>query len=74
LNPILTLRRYTTRGDLSDALVDITDVLCKYGFKYTDLVKEYSMYDSNVELDKGWLFGEKPDDFITKVNKEMYFS
>lgn len=34
----------------------------------------FEVFDSNVDLDKNWLFESKPDNFITTVNENMLFA
>ena len=73
LNPIITIRRYTSLNDLETIYSKIKSLLERHNYKLTAPEKEYSVYDSNVNLDKNWLFDDKPTNFITKINNKMLF-
>lgn len=67
--PVVTLRRYDTAK--RQALVDVETLvqsLDLVGFEIIGgMEREYSVVDSNVHLDKGWLFEDDPKNFITGV-------
>lgn len=69
--PVITLRRYYTTYEkaLQDA-VWLSEDLERAGYKrITDIQKEYSVLDTNVHMDEGWLFNKYPNNFITYVPK-----
>lgn len=74
LNPIVTLRRYTSLADLENVFSHVKKILEDRKFSLTSPEKEYSVYDSNVNLDKNWLFEGKPTNFITNINSKMLFA
>lgn len=67
MQPVVTLRRYVP--SLDDAIVSLDrllEVITKEGFPYPDgIEREYSILDTNVYLDDGWLFRTFCDNFIT---------
>jgi hypothetical protein len=73
LNPIITIRRYTSLDDLEMVYNKIKNLLERHNYTLTSLEREYSVYDSNVDLDKNWLFDDHPTNFITKINNKMLF-
>ena len=73
LNPIVTLRRYTSLPDLEEVYLNVKTILEKHNFVLTSLEKEYSVYDSNVNLDKNWLFLDDPINQITEISPKMLF-
>lgn len=73
LTPIVTLRRYTSLDDLDHEYKYMIKDLEYNQFVYHELEKEYSVYDSNVELDQNWLFTEEKDQFIKEVSDNMLF-
>lgn len=74
LQPIVTIRTYTSLDYLDEIYQDVIKVLEENQFTHHELEKEYSVYDSDVHLDKNWLFTEKENNFITTVDKKMLFS
>jgi hypothetical protein len=73
LTPIVTIRRYTSLDALDIVYHDVIKLLEDNHFTHTELEKEYSVYDSNVNLDKNWLFSGKRDQFITTIDDKMVF-
>lgn len=73
LTPIVTIRRYTSLDHLDNDYHDVIKVLDDNQFTHSELEKEYSVYDSNVDLDKNWLFSDEKDQFITTVCDKMLF-
>ena len=73
LNPIVTIRRYTSLQDLDEQYLVIKNLLENHGYELTAPEKEYSVLDSNINLDKNWLFESEPTNFITKINNYMLF-
>ena len=73
LNPIVTIRRYTSLTDLETIFNEVKNLLEENKYVLTQPEKEYSVYDSNVELDKNWLFQDTPTNFITVIDKKMLF-
>ncbi len=74
INPIVTIRRYTSLSDLDNVYQKVAKLLKDNSLKVEDTVeKEYSIYDSNVFLDKNWLFTETPKNFITDIEKIKLF-
>lgn len=73
LNPIVTIRRYTTLEDLEKTYETVKSILEDHGYETTSPEKEYSVYDSNVYLDKNWLFKDEPTNFITEIDPIMLF-
>ena len=71
MQPVVTLRCYdTTYKDASTKLNEMRDAIEKTGLKMHDGVeREYSVWDSNVYLDKGWLFQDDPKKFIKNIFK-----
>lgn len=74
MTPIATIRRYTNLNELQEVYLDAVKSLNQNGFKPFELEKEYSVYDSNVFMDKNWLFEDKPDNFIKEINPSMLFA
>lgn len=74
MKPIITIRRYTSLKDLEALYVSVNKMLTAYGFVTESPEREYSVYDSNVNLDKNWLFESEPSNFIVKVQPEMLFA
>jgi len=74
LNPTVTVRRYTSLQNLEDTFTKIKDLLETNGYELTHLEKEYSVFDSDVNLDKNWLFNDTSQNFITQVNNDMLFA
>lgn len=74
LNPIVTLRRYNSLDELDSVYNKVKVLLENNGFTLTSLEREYSVYDSNVNLDKNWLFQGEPTNFIDSVNNNMLFA
>ena len=72
MNPIVTIRRYTTLDDLENVYKQIKSVL-EEQYNLSPVEKEYSVYDSDVNLDKNWLFEDNPKQFICDVRSEMLF-
>lgn len=73
LNPIVTIRRYTSLSDLEIVFEKMKTLLEENSYSLTSPEKEYSVYDSNVNLDKNWLFADNPTNFITTIDKKMLF-
>ena len=69
MQPVVTLRRYVS--SFEEALSSLDQLISSTttaGFPSPDGVeREYSILDTNVGLDEGWLFRERPDNFITVV-------
>lgn len=74
LNPIATIRTYISLQDLEQTYSTIKELLEQNGFEISELEREYSVFDSNVHLDKNWLFESDPDNFITTVADNMLFA
>lgn len=74
LTPIVTIRRYTSLEDLEGTYADLHYLITEAGFTVSDPEREYSVYDSNVDLDRNWLFRESPSNFITEVTPQMLFA
>lgn len=73
LKPIVTIRRYTSLTSLENIYKQIVTLLKENGFICEEVEREYSVYDSNVSLDKNWLFENYPTNFITTINNKMVF-
>ena len=73
LNPIITIRRYTSLSDLETIFEEVKNLLEENKYVITQPEKEYSVSDSNVDLDKNWLFQDIPTNFITSIDKKMLF-
>lgn len=73
LDPIGTIRSYDSLQQLQDIFNDLLALLTEHGFTITEIEKEYSMLDTNVALDKNWLFHTEPHQFITTVTDQMLF-
>jgi hypothetical protein len=73
LTPIVTIRRYTSLEDLDKVYVTVKKLLENHGYELTAPEKEYSVWDSDVNLDKNWLFDSEPTNFITELNPKMLF-
>eukprot|EP01092_Planopodium_desertum_P009769 TRINITY_DN4247_c0_g2_i3.p1 TRINITY_DN4247_c0_g2~~TRINITY_DN4247_c0_g2_i3.p1 ORF type:complete len:231 (-),score=45.40 TRINITY_DN4247_c0_g2_i3:89-781(-) len=73
MRPVITLRRYSISADKAmEDLNALVDAIEKAGFKKLEgIEREYSVYDSDVFLDQGWLFQEKPTEFIRTVLPSM---
>ncbi len=69
--PVVTLRRYdSTFEDAEKALNDLRDDISNHPefIMSSGIDKEYSVLDSNVLLDDGWLFSNgEPKRFITEI-------
>lgn len=74
LNPIVTIRRYTSLEDLEITYDIVKSILEERGYKLSSPEKEYSVYDSNVYLDQNWLFRDEPTNFIKEIEETMLFS
>ena len=66
--PVVTLRRYecTVKKALED-LAKLREDLAKEGYVCSDPEKEYSVMDTNVYLDQGWMFEKEPANFLTHI-------
>lgn len=73
LIPIVTIRRYTSLSDLQATYLKVKELLEEYNYSCEDPEKEYSVIDNNISLDKGWIYKDEPDSFITKVQPQMIF-
>jgi len=73
LNPIITIRRYTSLFDLETIFEEVKNLLEENKYVITQPEKEYSVSDSNVDLDKDWLFQDTPTNFITLIDNKMLF-
>lgn len=73
LNPIVTIRRYTSLDDLEKVYNVVKELLESHKYVLTQPEKEYSVYDSNVNLDKNWLFEGDKTNFITSLENKMLF-
>ena len=73
LNPIATIRRYTSLEDVEKTYAEVIALLEENGYTFSSPEKEYSVYDSNVSLDKNWLFKDEPTNFIRDVSENMLF-
>lgn len=79
MKPIITLRRYTSLTDLEALFVSVKRLLKEEGrrpnrpegFECEAPEKEYSVYDSCVDLDRNWLFRDDSRNFIVDVTPEM---
>ena len=69
MQPVVTLRRYVS--SLEEALKSLEQLIVSItqkGFPAPDgIEREYSVLDSNVYLDEGWLFKGQPDNFIIVI-------
>jgi hypothetical protein len=74
LNPIVTIRRYTSLDDLEITYDIVKTLLENNNYKLSPPEKEYSVYDSNMNLDKNWLFKNEQTNFITEVDTKMLFA
>lgn len=72
--PIGTLRNYVSIEDLENKYNRLCDVIGSAGFRIESTEKEYSIYDSDVNFDKNWLFTDRPDNFITTTANYMKFA
>ena len=73
MTPIVTIRRYTTLNDLEVDLNKLRDTVESNGFQVHSVEKEYSVFDSDVGLDKNWLYKDEPSNFITDIVSNMLF-
>jgi len=63
MQPVVTLRRYdTSLSEAEKALQQLLVDLAVAGFKVKDstIQHEYSLLDTNVGMDRGWLFAKNP--------------
>lgn len=69
MTPVVTLRRYHTDFKTADTEnCKLIEAIVAAGFIEPEKVhKELSVVDSNVWLDRGWLFADKPQEFITNT-------
>lgn len=74
LNPIATVRTYSSLSSLEEIYSTVKERLEQNGFEISELEREYSVFDSNVNLDKNWLFETQPDNIITTVKDNMLFA
>ncbi len=73
LNPIVTIRRYEPLQQLEDVYLNVKQLLEDNEYELSEPEKEYSVFDSNIALDKNWLFKGSPTNFITEVSDNMLF-
>ncbi len=74
LNPTVTIRRYEPLQHLEGVYLVVKELLESEGYELTEPEKEYSLFDSNIYLDKNWLFKDTPTNFITQVSDNMLFA
>lgn len=74
MTPVVTIRRYTSLTDLEKVYQEVKHLLEDKQFTLTPTEKEYSVYDSDVNLDKNWLFEDTPQNFICDVRQAMLFA
>lgn len=73
MTPIVTIRRYTTLNNLEDDFDRLKQALTDNGFEINSVEREFSVYDSDVGLDKNWLYEGEPTNFISKLASNMIF-
>lgn len=75
LDPVLTIRRYSSLEELESDFEALQSVLVspENNFLLGSIEKEYSVLDTDVGLDKNWLYRETPSNFIREVTSEMLF-
>lgn len=73
MTPIATIRRYTSLTDLDEVYQTVSKLLIDNGFELEKPEKEFSYYDSNVMLDRNWLFVDKPQNMITTLSSNMLY-
>ena len=74
LDPIMTIRSYDSLTELENIYSLLVKILEDNNFYIIELEQEYSVYDSNVDLDKNWLFKDSPSNFIKELDSKMVFS
>lgn len=74
LNPIITIRRYTSLTDLEIIFEKVKTLLEENKYVLTQPEKEYSAFDNNVNLDKNWLFRDTQTNFISSIDTKMLFN
>lgn len=80
LVPILTIRSYVSLTDLEERyerLLKALENYCEINEKFSvdlHVEKEYSVLDTDVNLDEDWLFQDNPTNFLTKVKPNMKFN
>jgi hypothetical protein len=67
MQPVVTLRRYSNNfAEATADLSKLTDAIISSHFPAPEKIQsEFSIIDSNVFYDQGWLFKEDPKTFIT---------
>jgi hypothetical protein len=66
MQPVVTLRRYTSYAEAEADVTQLVKSLVQAGFPEPNgIEREYSILDSNVHLDEDWLFRGDPQNFIT---------
>ncbi len=71
--PILTLRRYASLTTLESDFAQLQDELAGAGFPINSIEKEYSVLDTDVSYDEGWLYTGHPSNFIVDLTPKMMF-
>jgi len=73
--PIVTLRKYNCNRDVAESdLEELLDIIKNNNFEINGYPeKEYSTFDTNINLDKNWIFSNNPYDFITTWSDNMIF-
>ena len=74
LTPIATIRRYSNLDELDTVFIEVKKLLESNSFTIDTPEKEFSVDDSNVNLDHNWLFTGSPTNFITEVQPQMLFA
>lgn len=69
--PIATLRHYGSLVDIQNQFEEIKKVLHANQYEYIKLQREYSVFDSCVGLDKGWVYVDDPRVPITTLSHKM---
>jgi len=66
--PVVTLRRYdVSKSSAKEELEKLQKELKDAGFELSSTEQEYSIWDSRVEMDRGWLFVDNPREFIRSI-------
>ena len=73
ITPIATIRHYGSLAEIYKQYQEIEETLSRHGYKCIMLQREYSVYDDNIELDKGWLYHQDPKVPITDLSGDMLF-
>jgi len=74
ITPIATIRHYGTLEDIQKHYEKIEEVLRARQYQCIKLQREYSVFDSFVGLDRGWVYDNDPRVPITTVTSEMLFT